>query len=156
MEHRKEINELIKLTEDFAAEVLAPKVAEVWDDPDDFASGIGAALMTVGHCAKTGFTKYVKKGDRYYHLDRGEKLPDDEPEKKPEKDEEDVDSFADEMSDLIEKILKTSKKHAKGDKADFNASIASSILSLLKFGGPSVLTAVMIGIEGIATGKVEF
>lgn len=161
---KEDIVEVVNLVEDFVAKVLCPKIdaAGGAETTRELYGNIGAALETASTCVKTGATRYVKHKGKYVKLDPGEDVPEDEPGEKPEekpeeKEEEsdDFESFAEEISNLIKEIVDVSKKHAKGDKDDFNSSLASTALTIIECGGSGTKIAALIGLQGILTGAIK-
>lgn len=157
---KDDIVEIVNLVEDFAAKVLCPKIdaAGGAETTMELYGNLGAALETASMCVKSGATRYVKHKGKYIKLDPGEDVPDDEPEEKPEekegKSEDGFEAFADEISRLIKEIVDVSKKHAKGNRDDFNSSLASTALTIIECGGKGTKIAALIGLQGILTGKI--
>lgn len=157
---KDDIVEVVNLVEDFVAKVLCPKIdaAGGAETTRELYGNIAAALETAATCVRTGATRYVKHKGKYIKLDPGEKVPEDEPDEKPEEKEEESDDFepfANEISSLIEEIMNVSKKHAKGDKDDFNSSLASTALTIIECGGRGTKIAALIGLQSILTGAIK-
>lgn len=156
---KDDIVEIVNLVEDFTAKVLCPKIEAAGgaESTKELYGNLAAALETASMCVRTGATRYVKHKGKYVKLDPGDDVPDDEPEEKQEEEErpdDDFDSFADEISNLIKEIVEVSKKHAKGDRDDFNSSLASTALTIIECGGKGTRIAALIGLQAILTGKI--
>lgn len=130
--NNKQIEILVKKTEEFAVEELCPLMEKmgILENPNELRASLAATLQSTGAAIGHGVIRIKKKGNKYSSINT---VFDDEPDEEEKEEAEDQDEkIAAATKNLLDMCVELGR-----DKAEIQANVAAAALSMLLVGRDS-------------------